>query len=153
MAAGAALKSTASQGIPLITWTNHFSGRRPNRPPFVFFLFWWGPVPCCLPSPSLPTTPRPRLLTRLTLVVRMARAHACDAWETTNRRNVQGCCVHPCFTAPLVRSLLAPEQPYNNNDTFDKHRDMTTRWPLTCARRAAHALVALRSAFCDHVVQ
>ena len=55
--------------------------------------------------------------------------------------------MHPCRTAPLVRSLLAPEQPYNNNDTFDKHRDMTTRWPLTYVRRAAHALVALKSAF------
>ena len=63
------------------------------------------------------------------------------------RGKVQGCCVHPCCTAPLVRSLLAPEQPYNNNDTFDKHRDMTTRWLLTYVRRAAHALVALKSAF------
>ena len=34
---------------------------------FVFAGGWWGPVPCCLPSPSFPTTPQPRYLARLTL--------------------------------------------------------------------------------------
>ena len=78
--------------------------------------------------------------------LRMRVTHVTRGKRQT-RGKVQGCCVHPCFTAPLVRSLLAPEQPYNNNDTFDKHRDMTTRWLLTYVRRAAHALVALKSAF------
>ena len=39
------------------------------------------------------------LLARLTLVVRMARAHSCDAWETADKA---GCCVQPCLTQPLV---------------------------------------------------
>mgnify|MGYP004185251105 CR=1 FL=1 len=41
------------------------------------------------------TTPLHRPLARLTLVVRMARAHSCDAWETADKA---GCCVQPCLT-------------------------------------------------------
>ena len=62
----AALKSPASQGITINYWVEVFRSP-PNRPPLVrspipLFSFllvarfcWWGPVPCCLPSPSLPT--------------------------------------------------------------------------------------------------
>ena len=77
------------------------------------------------------TTPLHRTFGEANLeALRMRVTHVTRGKRQT-RGKVQGCCVHPCFTAPLVRSLLAPEQPYNNNGTFDKHRDMTARWPLT----------------------
>ena len=48
--------------------------------------------------------------------------HSCDAWETADKA---GCCVQPCLTAPLVRSLLALEQQFPT--TPNNHGDMTTR--------------------------
>ena len=37
------------------------------------------------------------------------------------RRKVQGCCVHPCLTAPLVRSLLASEQQHTFSRQTPRH--------------------------------
>ena len=119
-----ALKSPASQGIKMDTWTYRFSGRRPNRPPLAiqflclcFFLICWcgtvwcgGPVPCCLTSPSspydAPTPPNDEAN-----LERCECAHFSGACGN-GRQQGAGLLRAPCLTASLVRSLLALEQQF-----------------------------------------
>ena len=67
------------------------------------------------------TTPLHRPLARLWRCAWHALTLVTRAWETTNRRNVQGCCVHPCVTArfdqcrnhfcTLLYSAVRPDAP------------------------------------------
>ena len=141
----------------LATWALLFwSPPKPtaSRSPIPLFSFLLVGSCSLLPAPSLSPYDAPTPLPGEANLEACACAHFCDACGNGRQ---QGCCVQPCLTAPLVRSLLALEQQFpttpNNN-----HRDMTTRWPFPWARHAVPALLlifahvrgTLRR---DHVVQ
>ena len=126
-----ALKSTASQGInirPLghivllvAAQIDHLSFFFSIQP-CLCFSFSAGVVGVLLPALSLFSLRRPAFPLDEANLEACACAHFCDACGNGRQ---QGCCVQPCLTAPLVRSLLALEQQFPT--TPNNHGDMTTR--------------------------